>query len=117
MTVPRWQVLSILSVFDGARVGRVVEMSGQEQPVVTRLIDQMQRDGLVVRKKAPDDNRAVEVWITDDARALLETVAPAAMDYVGRLIAPLDEDEQQTLMGMLARVLNHLEAPPPSPPA
>lgn len=109
LTVPRWQVLSILAALDGCRVGQIAELSGQEQPVVSRLIDQMQRDGLVERRKAETDSRVTEVWLCPPGRELLQALEPAAMRYIEDLTEPLDEAEQQTLMNLLGKLLHHVD--------
>jgi len=111
LTVPRWQVLSILAAFDGCRVGQVAELSGSEQPVVSRVIDQMERDGLVERRKLGGDSRVVQVWLTPEAERLLKRLAPAAEQYIGRLIAGVEPGEVQNAMQVLSRILSSLDAP------
>ncbi len=108
LTVQRWQVLSILRPFDGARIGQIAEMSGNEQPVVSRVIDQMERDGLVQRRRAREDSRAVEVWLTDAGRALFDRLSPLATAYVTRLLGGVDEGEVKRAMGLLWKLLDDL---------
>jgi len=109
LTVQRWQVLSILAAFDGCRVGQIAELSGNEQPVVSRVIDQMERDGLVQRRKAEGDSRVVQVWLTAEARQLIERLTPAAQQYIERLMADVDVAEVQSAMQVLSRILTSLE--------
>ena len=109
LTVPRWQVLSILSAVDGARVGQIADMSGQEQPVVSRLIDQMQRDDLVERRKSERDSRVTEVWLLPAGRELLDQLGPAALTYIDEMTAPLTPQEQAALMSALGKLMGTLE--------
>jgi len=110
LTVPRWQVLSILAAFDGSRVGQIAELSGSEQPVVSRVIDQMERDGLVERRRGAEDSRAVRVWLTDEARRLLKQLNPAAQQYIARLLADVEGEDVQRAMQVLKRILVSLDA-------
>lgn len=63
----------------------IAEISGVSQAVLSRVIDQMERDKLVSRKPAPGDNRAVEVWITGKGRQLLESLMLAPIGAQQRL--------------------------------
>ncbi len=109
LTVQRWQVLSILAAFDGCRVGQIAEFSGNEQPVVSRVLDQMERDGLVERRRAEGDSRVVQVWLTVKARELITRLAPAAQQYIGRLTAGVEVEDVQSAMQVLSRILTSLE--------
>ena len=112
LTVQRWQVLSILAAFDGCRVGQIAEFSGSEQPVVSRVIDQMERDGLVERRRAEGDSRVVQVWLTVKARGVIEALGPSAQAYISRLIGGVEPAEVQRAMQVLTAIMLGLEKPP-----
>ena len=42
LTIGRWQVLTVLTHFDGSRIGTIADLSGAKQPAVSRVIDQME---------------------------------------------------------------------------
>ena len=109
LTIGRWQVLSVLSRFDGSRVGTIADLSGGEQPAVSRVIDQMERDGLVNRRPALDDSRAVQVWISPGGRELLEALMPHAEDFVSRMVRTLSDAEIKQMNSMLERVFSDLQ--------
>ena len=109
LTIGRWQVLSVLSRFDGSRIGTIADLSGGEQPAVSRVVDQMERDGLVDRRPALDDSRAVQVWITADGRELLNELMPHAEQFVDRMSRSLDETELKALTGYLERLFGDLQ--------
>ena len=44
----------------------------EEAPGITRLVDGLERRGLIERERAEDDRRRVDCWITGDGLALLE---------------------------------------------
>jgi len=109
LTIGRWQVLSVLSRFDGSRIGTIADLSGGEQPAISRIIDQMERDGLVRRRASLHDNRAVEVWITDQGRGVLDALMPHAEAFVARMVRTLDESEIRQLGNMLERLFGDLQ--------
>ena len=109
LTIGRWQVLSVLYRFDGSRIGTIADLSGGEQPAVSRVIDQMQRDGLVKRRAALDDSRAVEVWITKQGRAVYDELMPHAEEFVQRMVRTLSDDEIKQLQRILERLFGDLQ--------
>lgn len=109
LTIGRWQVLSVLSRFDGSRVGTIADLSGGEQPAVSRVIDQMERDGLVNRRPALDDSRAVQVWISPRGRELLDELMPHAESFVNRMVRTLSDDEIKLMNRALERVFSDLQ--------
>ena len=109
LTVGRWQVLSVLSRFDGSRIGTIADLSGGEQPAVSRVIDQMERDGLVVRRPSLMDSRAVEVWITERGRALTARLMPEAEVFVERMFRKLSPAEIRGLTKILERLFSDLQ--------
>ncbi|WP_101757794.1 MarR family winged helix-turn-helix transcriptional regulator [Oceanicoccus sp. KOV_DT_Chl] len=108
LTIQRWQVLSILMVMDGSRVGVLAEMAGAEQAVLSRVIDQMQRDGLVRRKVAAKDSRVKEVRITRQGREIYRRLLPKATAHVDRLTNSIGPDKAGRLVGELEQMLAKL---------
>jgi len=109
LTNTRWQVLSVLSVFDGSRIGVIADLAGEDQPAVSRVIDQLVRDDLVERRPADDDSRAVEVWITAKGRNIYTELLPAAEEYVHHLVAGFSTQETQAMLRLLDRLSVNVE--------
>ncbi|MFT5048774.1 MAG: DNA-binding MarR family transcriptional regulator [Chlamydiales bacterium] len=67
----RLSALSVL-VFAGPRtVGALADAEQVRAPTMTRLIQALEKDGLVRRKPEPEDRRAVRIEATPKARRLL----------------------------------------------
>jgi DNA-binding MarR family transcriptional regulator len=109
LTTGRWQVLSVLSRYDGSRIGTIADLSGGEQPAVSRVIDQMVRDGLVSRRPSLQDSRAVEVWITARGREVYTELLPDASAFVKRMLRKLTDDEIRQLTSLLERLFSDLQ--------
>ncbi|ARN74596.1 MarR family winged helix-turn-helix transcriptional regulator [Oceanicoccus sagamiensis] len=108
LTIPRWQVLSILKVMDGCRIGELAEMAGSEQAVLSRVVDQMQRDGLIERRPAAEDSRATEVWITPSGDSLYQQLLPQAARHVDRLVRAFDDGEASQMAQSLEKMLDDI---------
>ena len=72
---------------------------------LTRLIDRMQRDGLVTRSACPDDRRGTYAQLTTAGRDRLRDAAPTHLRGVREHFADLfDDDEAVQLQRLLQRV-------------
>src|SRR3954469_2810870 len=82
---------------------------------VSRVVDDLERAGLVRRERNPDDGRSLLAVVTDAGRARLRAAAPTYLAGIARYFgAPLDDDEVQTIATALGRVV---EAQEPAAPA
>lgn len=109
LTIGRWQVLIVLSSYDGSRIGTIADLSGGEQAAISRVIDQMERDELVSRRPSLNDSRAVEVWINPQGRELLAELMPLAEAFVKRMLRTLSDAEIQQMTGYLERLFGDLQ--------
>jgi DNA-binding MarR family transcriptional regulator len=110
LTIPRWQVLSILTALDGSRMGELAEMAGTEQAVISRVVSQMQRDGLLKRKPARDDSRVVEVWISAKGRELFLQLLPSAQSHIQKITQSFDPGQSAALAEGLSQMLGDISA-------
>jgi DNA-binding MarR family transcriptional regulator len=79
---------------------------------VTRLIDRLDRLGLVRRDRSPHDGRAVLVSLTDEGAALLEVLDPHVHRAHRAQLGHLDEDELDTLNRLLTKARHRGERGP-----
>jgi DNA-binding MarR family transcriptional regulator len=73
-------------------------------PDMTRLLDRMERAGLVVRTRGTEDRRLVSTGITEKGRQILDQLeAPVAAEHSRRL-AHLSEAQLRHLIELLGQV-------------
>lgn len=73
-------------------------------PDVTRLLDRLQRAGLIERRRAAHDRRVVEVRITEDGLDRLKQVDRPVGEAIRCLTAGLTEEEHRTLSALLEKL-------------
>jgi len=105
VSVPRWRVLAVLHAREGRRMGDLSAYTVIEQSSLSRVIDQMERDNLVVRRHHEDDNRIIEVYLTDEGRAMFDQIYPLAFAHYQRAIRGLSDTERETLVTLLHKIL------------
>lgn len=117
VTMQQYNVLRILrgAGDEGLPTLSIAERMIERTPGITRLIDKLNRRGLVRRERQQHDRRCVLCFVTDDGLALLRTldepVETADTDSLGMLT----EDETEQLISLLDRIRAGLPETPPSP--
>ncbi len=71
LTYPQYLVLSTLSEAGDLTIGGIAGRLDLESSTVTPLVKRLEAAGLVVRRRGVEDERKVEVAMTDEGRALL----------------------------------------------
>lgn len=73
---------------------------------LTRLVDRLERDGLVVRERCSSDARGTFTVLTEAGQARLERAAPGHLAGVHEHVTGrFDDDELRTLAALLGRML------------
>lgn len=97
VTAPHLSALSVL-VFGGARtLGELAEAEQVRPPSITRIVRNLEADGLVEREPDPADRRVVRVRATEKGRRILEEGRRRRIRDLATRLASLDEGEMETL--------------------
>ncbi len=94
---------------DSLRVTDLAEKLGVDTPTVTRKVQQLERDGMVVRQPDPDDRRAARIRLTPAGRGTIERVRRARRVWLEELLQGWGDDDLSTLADLLGRVAENLE--------
>lgn len=112
VTVQRWRVLMVLMRRDGRPIGELEQVTLIPQSALSRVVDQMARDGLVTRRASQRDSRRVEVHLTEHGCAMYRQLAPVSAEHAEAIVASFTGEERAALFAMLHRVLHNLDVPP-----
>jgi DNA-binding MarR family transcriptional regulator len=97
--------LSALNQFlDRPTVDQVAKVVGLTQSGGVRLVDRLERDGLV-RRGAGTDRRSASVSLTAAGRRLAEKVEASRLQLLGEVTAPLSAADRDTLAALAGRLL------------
>ncbi len=79
-------------------------LGGIAMPRMSRLVDRLEEEELVVRMKIMrHDRRQVSVRLTEKGRALAEQVDGIVQERIARLLMPLAGEDRSALMDILER--------------
>jgi|SRR5215831_17755669 DNA-binding MarR family transcriptional regulator len=110
LTLSQYNVLRILRGSHPTRLtcGDIVERMIARDPDVTRLLDRLERSGLVSRVRSRSDRRVVEVGITPKGLDLLKTLDPAVDRMPRVMLGHLGPARLRVLARLLEAVLKRL---------
>lgn len=93
VTAPHLSALSVL-VFGGARtLGELAKAEQVRPPSMTRIVQNLERRGLVERTADPEDRRAVRLHATEAGRRVMEEGRARRVHSLAERLRALDADE------------------------
>ncbi len=99
-----WRVLASLSEEDGQSIGQIADLTVLDRSNLGRVLDDMERAGLVRRKIDRGDRRAVLIWMTETGRDKYAAARPAVLAIHDRLVNGIEEKDRHALMAMLRQM-------------
>ena len=81
------------------------ELIGKDRTTVVAIVDELEGEGLVERRRNPADRRAYALEVTRRGTDWLERARPALFRAEDELLEGLDPAERDQLIGLLQRVL------------
>jgi DNA-binding MarR family transcriptional regulator len=100
-----WQVLAVL-VRDGKRTqGEIAAGLAQHPAGVSRLVDDLEKQGYVERARDSADRRRVHVEATAKGERRFRSILPEVIGAVDHVLEPLSENERRSLRDLLRKVV------------
>ncbi len=109
-TLQAWRVLAALRDRDNQRVSELSDHTSIEISTLSRVLDGMQKQGLIARRRADDDGRVVTLHVTPAGRRLTDRILPVAERYERIAINGLSASETATLKRLLRRLYANMDA-------
>jgi DNA-binding MarR family transcriptional regulator len=108
-TLQMWRVLAALREQDGRRMGDLSATTSIEVSTLTRLVDNMEKKGLVARRRDAGDARVVALHVTPIGRRLTQRIVPIARRYEIVALAGFNVAEAEILKAALRRLYANMD--------
>jgi DNA-binding MarR family transcriptional regulator len=102
----RYNVLRILYQQSGHRL-QMTDIGvglGVSPTNVTKMVDSLERDGLVRRVRHDDDKRKTWTELTNEGRKTFEEALPKVVEFTDSVWGELTHDEKRSLVHVLSRL-------------
>lgn len=74
---------------------------------MTRMLDRLERKGLVKRVRCPDDRRMVRLALTEEGKSVYPKLVASAAEVMNRSLQGFTKDDVRQLEGLLQRILDN----------
>ncbi len=105
----RWRVLAVLQDNGRMNISQIVERTIIEQPTVSRIVDQLEREGLAFREICDEDSRFVQVMLTESGEQAFREIYPVATKHQEQALHGFSKQEIKTLIGFLERIQYNID--------
>jgi DNA-binding MarR family transcriptional regulator len=116
ISLQMWRVLAALHQQDGQSVGSLASHTSIDISTLSRLLDQMQKKRLLLRRRDGADQRSITIHRAAAALAITEKLIPVALAYESKALAGLTRSEEKSLKALLRRVYENLDGLKDEPP-
>ena len=107
-------LLDWIAASPSCSVQDIADGLGLTPPTVSVGVRKMEESNLVERKPNPMDGRSVQFFLTRRGQALQRQIQNSHLNKFRLLLADLTPQEQETLLGLLEKALNAVEAKNPN---
>jgi len=103
VTQPQYNVLKILEIAreNKASIKKIGERLVTREPDVTRLVDRLEKAGLVQRRRCSSDRRVIYVKLQEGGKRILEQLGPVLMQEQKKLMRHMGPDKLSALNRLL----------------
>ncbi len=109
LTPYQWIVLYRLTQTDGLNQAEIAELTTRDRPNITRIIDVMERRGLIERRSSSADRRVNRVFLTDDGRRVFERLPRIVSEHLNRATDGIPAKDIEVTKSVLRRMARNLQ--------
>lgn len=100
LTISQFGVLEAIYHLGPLQAGELARKILKSSGNLTLVLDNLTRRSLVRRERREDDRRCIDIHLTDDGRALIESILPRHVAGVVATFGALSADEQEQLAAL-----------------
>lgn len=109
LTPEQWGLLWKVARREGGLQADLADPVLKDHPNVTKMLDVLEKKGLVEREPDPNDRRSKEVWLTEQGKALLDKHLPQLIEEKEPFFKGLDRTDLNRLIDYLKIIQRNME--------
>lgn len=108
ITAEQWGILRVLWEEEGLSQKEVGDRLFKDKPNVTRIVDAMERKGMLFRQPVHNDRRKYSLYLTRDGKKLQAELLPIAQEILKKATNSLNNNELESLKNLLNVIYGNL---------
>ena len=113
ITAAQFQVLHRLWRGDGVLTSVIAKDISTTGSTLTGVLDRTESKGLIRRAASTSDRRAVEIWLTQEGRALEKPLMKIVQQIGEKALAGFSENQRAQFLKAMDKIAVNLESPQP----
>jgi MarR family transcriptional regulator, organic hydroperoxide resistance regulator len=109
INLSQWRVLSVLRSFGTLSISGIVDHTLMEQPTVSRVVVQLEQDGLVGRRVSTGDSRMTDITLTAKGAETFDSIRESAYRHEKLALEGLDRARLTALREMLRHIEQNID--------
>jgi DNA-binding MarR family transcriptional regulator len=109
ITSEQWGLLMFLWIQDGLTQQEISSKIMKEKTTVVRLIDNLVKHNIIVRKQDSKDRRNNLIYLTKEGKRLREKLIPLAVETLKKALNGLTDVEIEALSVLLRKVYDNIK--------
>ena len=109
VTPEQWAVLSRLAEKDGLSQNDIALITFKDNANITRIVDKLQKKGLLERRAHPSDRRTWLLYITLPGKEIIEQLQPLAIKVLEKATRQISGEEVRKLNHQMQKIINNLQ--------
>lgn len=101
LTEQQWRIMRTLAQNGDMESHQLADMVCILKPSMTGILNRMERDGLITKRRAEHDQRRIYVSITDNGRSIYDSMIREVERNHRRLLKKFDKDKLTQLLALL----------------
>lgn len=109
VTPEQWALLIQLWEQEGITQKELSKKSLKDQPTTTRILDKLEKRGLIRRQANPEDRRAFLIYLTNEGRNMKAPLTGLARQALAEALRGFTDQDQTQLRNLLNRIIDNLD--------
>lgn len=105
VTWPQWMVLNVLHQQLATTPATIAGSIGVDRSAVTRLLDRLEKKGLIAREHAKLDRRSVNIQLTELGENVMARLNELAREHQDHFLGSLHNTEHRSFKGNIQKML------------
>ena len=104
----QWIALFYIGKSDGIFQKELSDLMNVKESSMVRLIDRMEKEDLVIRKKQANDRRITSIFLTSKGKELREKVLPLGQEFQDDATKGISAEELNNFKNVLEKMIQNI---------